>query len=245
MKPIWILFFAALLATSFAASAQYTVLVPADAKLITSDSIISLNPGGPGVNHSFLVCQGKKLKLNGISTYMVRVYLEENAMMDFDTTAFSLYLVGDYFMKQNSVLDFNKHMGSPIDTLMAQNTVSVLDTQTILPAQGLPCATLSFDYSLLPGGVSPCAAAPTGVYPAEAQAELLQLPTLVHDKLIFTSTTEGQFTLFDHQGRRLRQMNVSVGTPVEISLTAYVPGMYYYSMLSRNGGVQRGRVLVH
>lgn len=242
MRPI--LFFVALvmLCSSRTASAQYTVQVPADARIISSDSVISLNPGGPGVNHSFLVCAGKKLKLNGISTYMVRLYMEENATMDFDTMAFSLYLVGDYFMKQNSMLDFNKHMGSPIDTMMVQNTVTVLDTQTILPSNPLPCTTLVFDYSLLPGGVSPCPSVPLSVHES-AEAGLV-IPSPVADRLNFATSKSGHFSLHDGQGRVVRQVKLDANSRADISLQGLAPGMYFYILRGERSVAERGKLMI-
>lgn len=223
------------------ADAQYVVSIPANAIVVTTDSSITLTPGS-APNYSFLVCPGKKLTLKGISTYLVRVYLEENATLNFDSSAFSLYLMGDYFMKKNSLLDFNKHMGSPIDTLMIQSPASVIDTLTVIPSNTLPCTTLSFDYSLLPGGTSPCA--PTGTADWNEPASTILIPSLVSGELRFISPYKGSIQLMDGSGRIIRRKDIHANDMTQMPLDGIAPGVYYYRLTAQSGPIQRGKIMI-
>lgn len=227
-----------LLATPLLLRAQYTVIVPADVRLITADSIFNMGTGGPVFNYSFLVCAGKKLKVTGVSTYLARFYLEEGATLDIDTNAFSFFIVGDYFLKQNSSLDMNKHLGSPIDTLMVQNTVTVLDTQNMVPTALLPCTTLTFDYSLLPGATSSCNP-PLGIPYASAE-EGISLQVLPFGQLRLHCSASDRFQLFDMTGRPVLSTLLDRDGS-GLAETAWLPsGIYAYRFMAGSHSLRTG-----
>lgn len=227
-----------LLTTPLMLRAQYTVIVPADARLITTDSIFNMGAGGPVFNYSFLVCAGKKLKVTGVSTYLARFFLEEGAMLDVDTNAFSFFIVGDYFMKQNSTLDMNKHLGSPIDTLMVQNAVTILDTQNIVPTAPLPCTVLTFDYSLLPGATSSCNP-PLGI-PSASGEEGLSVQVLPSGQLRLHGSASDRFQLFDMTGRPVLSASLERDGS-GLAEAAWLPsGIYAYRFMAGGHSLRTG-----
>jgi hypothetical protein len=131
-----------------------TRLIPANSKIISNDTTFSLPQPG-GYQTPIYVCAGKTLNLTGFSTHICRIFLENNAKVIVDDT-FNFYLVAKIFMKAGSELDWNRKLGSSIDTLLEEANAILIDTGKNSIQHHIVTSNLTFDYSQFPGNAAPC-----------------------------------------------------------------------------------------
>lgn len=185
MKHIFnILFLLSIQLVCVAQSTQSeTKIIPPNTIAITTDSTF-VYPQPGGFQQPFYVCAGHTLFLTGFSTHVGTIYLENNATLIIDDTM-NFYLMAKIYMKSGSVLDWNRKLGSYVDTLIQETGAILIDTGAASIQHHIVTNILTFNYSLLPGAVSPCGStgiAPTTVirkdyaYPNPNESGILFLP---------------------------------------------------------------------
>ena len=157
MNSFKVISFALLLsAATTLASAQCTKVIPANVNVISTDSIVDCSFL---VTQQFLVCPGATLTLVGNSTCFNKFCLESGATIIFNDTVPNVpYGSFSFYLKSGSTLDYNIYESGPtpfIDTLVFETDVTMIDTGAFF-MDSTHCSTLVFDYSNLPGAVSPC-----------------------------------------------------------------------------------------
>ncbi len=221
-------------------SAQTTVMLPANTLTFSTDTTYHFMPGG-GTYHVH-VCSGAHVTLTGFSTYMGRFFLEENASLTLDDTM-NFYVVADVYMKKNSTYDFNHKAGSINDTIIAELPVSLIDTGTAV-FTFLTASPLLFDYTLLPGGVSPCSVVSSLTDPILSD-QLAQIGNPFGNKLIIhLDHQEGKmmFRLTDTKGAGILCQPINAGK-TEFFVPSLPQGIYFYEMLVDGDVLQRGKLL--
>ncbi len=154
MKPYFLLLAFITLVFILPSSYGQTTVSPATNTLsISLDTTYTLTPGG-GANYSFLVCSGVHLTVTGLSTYLCKFYMEPNSIVTLDDT-FNFYVIAKVYIKQNAIFDFNRKLGSYCDTIVQETGAILQDTATSV-THLIPTSSLTFNYSNMPGGVSPC-----------------------------------------------------------------------------------------
>ena len=224
--------------TFYVSNAQTTTL-PAKTVTISNDTTITLTPGG-GTNLNYHICPQADVIFTGISTYLMRFYLESNSSVELDDTM-NFFVVADVFMKENSAFDFNHKAGSMLDTVMIDLPCNLIDTGTSVTNLVL-APNLVFDYSLLPNGLNPCAA-PTGIRDINNNSSaIIQNP--VYDNILINSSafkSNTQLLIYNYAGQLIIKQQLH-NTQESISAASMPPGLYTYVIYSEKRAVQRGKL---
>ncbi len=233
----FILFIALFLCFKFNSKAQLTTILPASTELISRDTSIYVDPS-TWIYHNYLICNGVHFKVAGLSTYLMRFYLEDNAHVEVSDT-FNFYLVADVFMKNNASFDFNRKNGSSIDTVMKVAGAMLIDTANSVTTL-LIGSSVVFDYSLLPGGVSPCAASAGETTISTADLQVYPIPT--QTKLNFNCPKlngTAQLFLYNQNGQLLKCQEVKEST-FSIDIASFSSGCGYYQLVKEATIIKSG-----
>lgn len=118
---------------------------------------------------NFLICNAAKVNFTDNSC-MNKFFLEPGTTLIFDSLM--SYGYSEVFAKAGSTVDAN---GKQIMSIQYETGVTLLDTGGFSsPITGIPCGSMTFDYTNLPGQVSPCPAV-VSILPLEADKKALAI----------------------------------------------------------------------
>lgn len=118
---------------------------------------------------NFLVCNAAKVNFTDNSC-MNKFFLEPGAVLVFDSLM--SYGYSEVFAKAGATVDAN---GKQIMSIQFETGVTLRDTGNFSsPINSLPCGSMTFDYTNLPGQISPCPAI-VSILPLEADKKALTI----------------------------------------------------------------------
>lgn len=226
-------------------NAQCTLLIPANVNVLSHDTLIDCSNL---VTQRFLLCPGVHVTWKGSSTCFNAFYMESGSTLTFNDTLPSVpYGMFSFYVKSGATLDYN--IGAPttfpfIDTLRFEPGATLIDTGHVFHDSS-HCASLVFDYSLLPGGVSPCglsslhnvmASASVGVYPNPAREQFT---------VDLSEFSAGNYTVecYNAQGQLISSNIVQAGMRSQISTSTF-HGMLWYVIRGESGLLSKGCLMV-
>jgi Secretion system C-terminal sorting domain len=214
-------FVTALFLSTTALPAQCFPSPPASCFVVSQDSVFDVGGMDTGdiTPHQYLVCPGRTLTYNVVSSYLIDIYVQSGGVLVMKSSQ-----IAHIYLEQNATLriDTTGNYGLFIQAVYYDsNIVNFIDTaQYSYPWPLFPCTPFHmFDYSNFAGGISPCGAA-TDVTMSQNEMRPVMYPNPSSGIIQFTGLNAqgSSMEIYNTTGAMVLQGRAHVNESVDVTL---------------------------